>query len=130
MEILKIKINIASSSEVTGDMTVKMIGFTGTCDGEYFCGKVLTGGIDTQKLDRNGNGTFSARYMLEGTDCDNRQCHIFVENNAVIQNGIIERTTPEIITDSSVLNQLLQKKTYGALYSNEAGLFVSIFTED
>ena len=109
---------------------VKMISFTGTCNGEYFCGNVLSGGIDTQKLDRNGNGTLSARYMLEGTDFDNRQCHIFVENNAVIQNGIIGRTTPEIITDSSVLNRLLQKKTYGILYSNEAGLFVSIFTED
>ena len=130
MEILRIKINVISSSEVTGDVTVKMIGFTGTCDGEYFCGKVFPGGIDTQKLDRDGNGTLSARYMLDGTDCENRQCHIFIENNAVIQNGIIGHTSPEIITDSSVLNRLLQKKTYGTLYSNEAGLFISIFTED
>ena len=130
MEILRIKINVTSSLEVLGDVNVKMIGFTGTCEGEYFCGTVLSGGIDTQKFDRNGNGTLSARYMLEGTDCENRQCHIFVENNAVIQNGIIGRTTPEIITDSSVLNRLLQKKTYGTLDSNDAGLLVSIFTED
>ena len=130
MEILRIKINVTSSSEVTGDMTVRMIGFTGTCDGEYFCGTVLSGGIDTQKLDLNGNGTLSARYMLEGTDCENRQCHIFIENNAVIQNGIIGRTAPEIVTDSSVLNRLLHKKTYGALDSTDAGLLISIFTED
>ncbi|MCH5201397.1 MAG: DUF3237 domain-containing protein [Oscillospiraceae bacterium] len=130
MEILRIKINITSTSEVTGDMTVKMVGFNGICDGEYFCGRVTDGGIDTQKLDCNGNGTLSARYMLEGTDCENRQCHIFVENNAVIQNGIIGRTTPEIITDSSALNRLLQKKIYGTLDSNEEGLWVSIFTED
>lgn len=130
MEILRIKINVTSSSEVTGDMTVKMVGFTGICDGEYFCGRVLDGGIDTQKLDRNGNGTLSARYMLEGTDCENRQCHVFVENNAVVQNGIIGRTTPEIVTDSSVLKRLLQKKIYGTLDSNDGGLFVSIFAED
>ena len=130
MEILRIKINLTSSSEVTGDITVRMLGFDGTCESEYFCGRVLSGGMDTQKLDGEGNGTLSARYMLEGTDCENRQCRIFIENNAVIRNGVIGRTAPGIVTDSPVLNRLLQKRAYGTLHSDEAGLVICIHTED
>lgn len=130
MEILKIKIQITACEEVAGDPTVKMISFTGSVEGKYFCGKVLEGGVDTQTLDKNGNGTVSARYMLEGSDCENNRCRIFIENNGEIKNGDIGHTTPEIITDSPVLAPLLEKRIYGKLYSDEMGFYIGIFSED
>ena len=130
MEILKIKIQITACEEVTGNFTVKMISFTGSAEGAYFCGNILEGGVDTQILDRNGNGTVSARYMLEGTDCENNRCRIFIENNGKIENGIIGRTAPEIVTDSPVLAPLLKKRIYGKLYTDDTGFYVGIYSEE
>ncbi len=129
MEILRIKIEIGAVTEVKGEVNVKMISFTGECRGEYFHGKILSGGVDTQKLDENGNGTFSARYMLQGTDCEQNDCCVFIENNALVENGKVERTRSDIVTDSPVLSCLLKNHLYGTLRSDETGFYVCIHAE-
>ena len=83
MEVLRVYVNLTGWLEVTsGDRVVKMLPFDGTCDGPYFKGTILQGGVDTQKTDLEGNGTLSARYMIDGVDCEGNKCRMFIENNA------------------------------------------------
>ncbi len=128
MEILKIKIEMGAITEVKGEVNVKMISFTGACRGKYFNGEIF-GGTDTQRLDENGNGTLSARYILQGIDGEGNACFVFIENNAVVENGKIGRTRPEIVTDSPVLSRLLKNNAYGTLCTDETGFYVCIHAE-
>ena len=69
MEILKIHINITEINEVVSkEVTAKMILFDGFCEGDFFNGTILNGGVDTQMIRANENGTLSARYILKGHD--------------------------------------------------------------
>lgn len=110
-DILDIHIEIAEVTEVQGsDSLVKMLAFTGTCTGEYFKGRVLPGGMDVQTIRRDGTGTVSARYMLEGTDAQGSVCKIYVENTGIIDGSGNMLTNPRLVTNSEALGWLRQEK--------------------
>ena len=103
MEILKLFINIKEINTVESDTcTAVMILFDGRCDGPYFQGTILNGGVDTQIVQKDKSGTLSARYIVDGKDCEGTACRLFIENNGILKDdGIV--TTPKILTDSPVL---------------------------
>ena len=110
-DILDIHIEITDVAEVQGsDALVKMLAFTGRCAGEYFKGRVLPGGMDVQTIRRGGTGTVSARYMLEGTDTEEKLCKIYVENTGIIDENGNMLTTPKLVTNSEALGWLQQEK--------------------
>lgn len=112
MEVLRIYVNVTGFYEVvSGDRTIRMLPFEGTCDGPFFKGNILPGGVDTQKGYADGTGTLSARYMIEGTDCEGNACKLFIENNAKFNNY----TVPTIITDSPALKWLETADLQGRL---------------
>lgn len=112
-EVLTITIDITGSTEVKGKTgTSVMISFSGTADGELFHGKTISEGVDTQKEWYGSVRTLSARYVLEGIDYTGKECHIFVENNGEIIDGVIT-TTPKIFTDSEALAFLETAKLKG-----------------
>lgn len=112
MEVMRVHVNLTGWLEViSGDRVVKMLPFDGTVDGPYFKGTILQGGVDTQKTDTNGNGTLSARYMIDGEDCEGNACRMFIENNAPTNST----TTPTIITDSPALKWLETANLQGRL---------------
>lgn len=112
-EVLTIKIDITGSNEVKGKTgTAVMISFNGTADCELFHGKTGSEGIDTQMEWYGSVRTLSARYVLEGIDYTGKECHIFVENNGEIIDGVIT-TAPKIFTDSEALAFLETAKLQG-----------------
>lgn len=106
-EVLTINVQITGTSEMKreeGD--VYMIRFTGNCECRNFRGRIMEGGVDTQLLKKNGTGTLSARYLLDGMDCEGKTCKLYVENNGILgKNGDIA-TTPRILTNSNSLKWL------------------------
>lgn len=114
-EVLTLQVYITGSNEVKGTTgEVSMISFNATCDCELFQGKTLPGGIDTQKEWYGTTRTLSARYILEGTDKAGKECKLFIENNGVIENGVIT-TTPKIVTDSEEMKFLETANLVGSL---------------
>lgn len=112
MEVLRVYVNVIGCQEVVSEKeTVRMLSFDGTCDGPYFKGTILSGGVDTQRVDSAGKGTLSARYMIEGTDCEGNACRLFIENNAPTGGT----TTPVIVTDSPVLKWMETAKLQGRI---------------
>ena len=112
MEILRIYVNVTECHEVvSGERTVRMLPFEGTCDGPFFRGTILSGGVDTQKGYADGTGTLSARYMIAGTDCEGNSCKLFIENNAEFNSY----TVPSIITDSPALKWMEDATLRGRL---------------
>lgn len=130
-ELLRIEIQITDAQELTAENgTVKMIAFQGACSCPLFQGKILPGGIDTQRLDHMGYGTLSARYMLEGRDETGKICRLFIENNAALQpNGEII-TRPEIRTDSSALRWLETAELTGSVQVENEQLTILIYQEE
>ena len=125
MEILRLYINLTEINEVVSDeITAKMLLFDGTCQGEYFNGTILNGGVDTQLILPDGTGTLSARYIVEGHDCKGHACRLFIENNAQVGN---EKTVthPKIITDSRELKWLETESLTGRI-ENENGQLVIV----
>lgn len=114
-ELLKIRIRIVRMQEVCGgNSTARMILFDGDADSCFFKGRVLPGGVDTQR-EEDGQLTLSARYLLEGLDNTGAPCRIFVENSALLMApgpGPIH-TIPTVITDSPVLAPLFGGKLQG-----------------
>ena len=112
MEVLRVYVNLTGFHEVvSGDRCIRMLPFDGTCDGPYFKGTILSGAADTQKGYADGTGTLSARYMIEGTDCEGNACKLFIENNA----NFNENTVPSIVTDSPALKWLETAHLQGRL---------------
>ncbi|KNY27813.1 DUF3237 family protein [Pseudobacteroides cellulosolvens] len=111
--------------------TVVMIPFTGEVTGKYFEGNVLSGGVDTQIIGKDGNrNTLSARYMLEGKDYTGEPCKIYIENNGNIyekRNNVLFRTCPKIITNSKVLECLIKDLLIGEGIETENGLDIKIY---
>ena len=127
MEALKIYITITQTNEVVlEDKSIRMILFDGICKSDYFNGKVLSGGVDTQIVDTTGVGTLSARYILKGYDGQQQPCSIFIENNGVIGDGEIV-THPQIYTDSSNLKWLETKALIGKVSFENEQLVVTIY---
>ena len=125
MEVLRVYVNVTGCHEViSGDRTVRMLTFDGTCDGPFFKGTILPGGVDTQRMDEIGAGTLSARYMIEGLDCKGNACKVFIENNAVLGND----TVPTIVTDSPELKWLETARLHGKIADTEGQLTIIITT--
>lgn len=98
--LMEIRVTCYEPCSVSGaGRKIVMIPFGGEAYGEYFNGKVIGTGVDTQKIDREGKVFLSARYMLEGTDAAGNACRIFVENQGNPDTGL----TPAIVTDSPLL---------------------------
>lgn len=125
MEVLRIYVNVTGCHEVISEeKTVRMLTFDGTCDGPFFKGIILPGGVDTQRDYADGTGTLSARYMLEGTDCKGNNCRLFIENNAKLN----DYTVPSILTDSSVLKWLETANLRGRIECPDGQLTIVIVT--
>ena len=69
MEVLKLYIHVNGCEKVESECAaVQMISFDGRCDGDYFRGEILPGGVDTQiyykiigSLPSAGNRSYGAR---------------------------------------------------------------------
>lgn len=127
-EILSLVIDVNASMEVKGHrFSVAMLPFSGYAEGKIFNGKILAGGVDTQKIDSRSH-TLSARYMLEGTDSAGKQCRIFIENNAKVSpSGEIDHTTPLICTDSEELAWLEDVPVVGKLTPRGGGIIIHLY---
>ncbi len=121
MEVLRVYVNVTGYHEVVSKgKAVRMLPFEGTCDGPFFKGTILSGGVDTQK-EVEGSATLSARYMIEGVDCAGNACKLFIENN-----GRFDGTTPVFVTDSSVLGWLETAKLQGKIAEIDGQLTIII----
>lgn len=127
-EVLTIQVILNETLEVNSDgRCARMILFGGRCDCENFSGKILAGGVDTQKMEADGGGMLSARYMLEGTDREGRKCRLFIENNGEMINGEVAKTRPVILTDSEALKWLESAKLCGTITGMEDHILIRIF---
>lgn len=129
-EVLTVDVVVTGANEVKGSTAEAcMTLFEGTVDCDNFKGKILAGGVDTQQQ-CYGNARFlSARYMLEGVDCNGQSCHIYIENNGSFDKDGQIITTPRIITDSSVLSYLETAKLSGTVEGTQRGVLIHIFCE-
>lgn len=126
-EVLTIRVCITGCHEVKGaGKTARMILFDGDCDCDAFKGKILPGGVDTQKEFSGEDYCLSARYMLEGTDSDGKACKLFIENNGGIVDGVM-KTYPKIVTDSECLSYLQTSELEGSIEGWEKGVIIHIF---
>ncbi len=83
-EVLMIEVQITTTSAMEREEgNVSLVCFTGSCHCRNFCGEIMEGGVDTQVGKSDGTVTLSARYLLDGADCDRKPCRIYVENNAI-----------------------------------------------
>ena len=127
--ILKIHIDITQIIDVEGhDSSVKMILFGGYCNSPLFSGKILPGGVDTQRISTDGTINFSARYILEGKDETGTSCKLFIENTATTIPGEKLITHPRICTDSSRLKWLETADLYGEMCNDDEGFSILIKT--
>lgn len=130
MEIFRLYINVTQMHQVVSEgKCVNMLLFDGECKGDYFQGTVLSGGVDTQKVDADSKGTLSARYILEGVDKEGAPCKIFIENNAELgtENSL---TRPQIFTDSQCLKWLEKEELVGRILFEKEQLIISIGLEE
>lgn len=99
-ELFTFTIGIGASDEVKGadGVTSSMINFTCTSDCDAFKGRGVSNFVDTRMQFPGQVQTLSARYIMEGTDEDGKECKIYVENNGIDNNGMV--TEPIIITDN------------------------------
>ena len=104
MEILRIKVYLTDHIVVEGQAdTAVMLPFTGECDSPIFKGRILSGGVDTQRVDKAGKCRLSARYTLEGIDGEGKPCRLFIQNEGVSLPGGEMVTHPVFRTDSKAL---------------------------
>lgn len=131
MEILRIKVYLTGSIATKGGAdTAVMLPFTGECDSPLFKGKILPGGVDTQRIYPDGSGTLSARYTLEGVDDQGKSCRLFIDNAAGMGKEGIGVTHPTIRTDSESLRWLETADLTGALEHFPDHIEIVISTED
>ena len=124
---LEIRVACGEALSVKGrQMSVVMIPFTGVSEGPYFFGKTLGTGVDTQKIGKDGSFLLSARYMLEGEDCEGNACRIFVENQGNEQEGFV----PRVVTDSPVLKHWEETELYSAIEGIPGGVMVRVYQKD
>ena len=124
MELLKLYIHITGMNALVAEgYCVRMILFDGHCEGDCFHGKILPGGVDTQMIGKNGEGTLSARYMLEGWDSENEPCRLFIENSARAGS---RKTRPVIRTDSPALKWMEKAELEGRMENADGQLVITI----
>ncbi len=127
--VLTIDVKLDEIIEVNGSAgKAAMILFHGNCDCGNFKGRVLPGGVDTQKEPTGEKRLMSARYVLEGVDKDGENCRIFIENNGICENpGEDVKTTPVIFTDSKALKWLETADLYGSVQGSPTGVIISFY---
>lgn len=127
--VLTIDVVLDEIIEVTGGRgKAAMILFHGESNCANFKGKILPGGVDTQKEPSGEKRLLSARYILEGTDCEGEWCRIFIENNGeVAESGGMVKTTPVIYTDSKALKWLETANLSGTVEGKPGGVLISIY---
>ncbi len=101
---------------------VVMIPFSAEAEGEYFNGKTVANGVDTQITTTDGF-SLSARYMLEGVDRTERKCRLFIENNGTS----LDNCVPKIHTDSEELAFLERAELNADVECVENGVIVRIY---
>ena len=123
-KIMTLHINCYDSYEVAGkEETVRQILFDGTAEGDYFNGKILPGGVDTQRI-KNGFCTLSARYILSGTDKCGNECKIFVENTLKTGEAL---SHPVMLTDSDCLSFLNNAVLSGKMINDSDDFRIEIY---
>ncbi len=129
--VLTIDVVLDDVIEVNGSSgKAAMILFHGESDCTNFNGKILPGGVDTQKEAAGEKRFLSARYVLEGTDCAGEKCRIFIENNGAIDAPDAQiRTVPVIYTDSKALKWLETANLHGTVDGKSGGVFISIYRD-
>ncbi len=131
MEILRIKVYLTDCITVEGHAEkAVMLPFTGDCDCPLFKGKILSGGVDTQRISADGRTSLSARYALEGTDDQGKPCKLFIENVAEMKPGMGAVTHPTIRTDSESLRWLETADLTGAIEHVDGHIEIIIFSQD
>lgn len=130
MDVLKINVRVKGCSAMESDETrVYMLMFDGTCEGAYFNGTILDGGVDTQvHNDALDIHTMSARYVMEGTDHEGKPCRIFVDNSASPRGEEKLITTPKIYTNSTALKWLETAKLQGELIAEGEKVTILVST--
>jgi hypothetical protein len=127
--ILEIEVALTGAYDVKGHgMDICMLPFTAVARGTYFNGKILGEGVDTQKIEKDGSMTLSARYMMEGTDHTGAACRIFIENNGNNHSGEL-LCWPKIVTDSAALKEWENAKLSGKIEGISGGVIVRIYKE-
>lgn len=123
--ILTVNVTTYPAQGVEGSLAgVVMIPFSAEAVGDYFTGRTIFNGTDTQ-ISKDGKFSLSARYLLEGTDCAGARCRLFIENVG----ASLDRCTPTIITDSRELAFLETAKLSSTVECVENGVIVRIFAE-
>ncbi len=121
--LLEIRVTCYEPYSVSGaNRKIVMIPFGGEASGEYFNGKVIGTGVDTQKIDGEEKVFLSARYMLEGTDAAGNACRIFVENQGGRDTGL----TPTVVTDSPLLSGWETADLYSTAEGIPEGVLIRI----
>lgn len=130
--VLTIDVILDDVIEVNGSSgKAAMILFHGSSDCPNFKGRVLPGGVDTQKEPFGEKRSLSARYVLEGVDSEGKECRIFVENNGVVEEpGGDVKTCPTIYTDSAALKWLETARLSGCVTGKVGGVLISFYRDD
>jgi len=130
-EVLRIKVYLTGHQQVQGAFEqAVMLPFTGECDSPIFRGKILPGGVDTQRIEADGRCYLSARYMLEGVDAQGKACTLFIENNGVANPGQEMVTHPSIRTDSEALRWLETAQLTGRIEHAEDHIEIVLSSEN
>ena len=125
--IFKLKINLNDSIKVESqDKTIVQILFDGDASGEYFNGRIMPGGVDTQEIYPDGSGSLSARYCIAGIDCEGQECKIYISNTAKLNDS---RTVPTIVTDSKALDFLNNAKLRGEIVWISGQMYINIYAD-
>ena len=70
-----VKLAIALRSKAIQELACMLL-FNGDAEGSGFKGKILPGGVDTQRQLKNDPLQLSARYILEGVDSAGKYCRL------------------------------------------------------
>ncbi|MCI7349164.1 MAG: hypothetical protein MSH60_00235 [Ruminococcus sp.] len=125
MDELIVTINVTTyeAQVLDGNNTkVVMIPFSAEAVGEYFKGKTVENGVDTQIISAD-SFSLSARYMLEGVDRSGEKCRLFIENNGTS----LYNCVPKIFTDSTELDFLENARLKADVECVENGVIVKIY---
>lgn len=121
-EIMTVNVDIKMFTSIEYDnKKIQVIHFSGKARGDFFTGRVLEPGVDTQLVESN-EMTLSARYILEGYDYTGNACKIFIENE-----GTMSALVPKIFTDSPSLAFLNQAQLISHVTETVNGVVVKIW---
>ncbi len=129
-EVITVFVRVEQAFSVKGEAgSATMLLFSGYAEGENFKGKILPGAVDCQKAGADGF-TLSARYILEGEDCEGKSCRIFIENNGTADETGTIHTKPHVYTDSGCLKWLETASLTGHISEQEGMLAIHICADD